>query len=128
MRISGVTLQDKKRINYALTDVYGIGISLADEILAEIGIDKDTVTQSLTSAEELKLRDYIEKHVRVEGELRRDIGMNVKRLKDIGTYRGLRHTKNLPVHGQRTKTNSRTVRGNIRKTAGSGRKSSNEKT
>ena len=128
VRISGINLPDQKNIKVALTSIYGIGMSLSERILKELGIDSGTKTRELTSAEEQKLRDYIEKNVKVEGELRREVVMNIKRLKDIGCYRGLRHTRNLPVRGQRTKTNSRTVRGNVRRTAGSGRKSANEKT
>lgn len=128
IRISGVTLQDKKHILFALTGIYGIGRSTAAKILNELKIDQEVATKDLTEKEEQLLREYIEKNIRVEGELRRDIVMNIKHHKDIGTYRGLRHAKHLPVRGQRTKTNSRTVRGNVRKTAGSGRKSSNEKT
>jgi len=128
MRISGVTLQDKKHILFALTDIYGIGRPMAAKILQELGIDPSVPTRELTEKEEQALREHIEKNMRVEGELRREIAMNIKRHRDIGSYRGVRHAKHLPVRGQRTKTNSRTVRGNVRKTAGSGRKSSNEKT
>jgi small subunit ribosomal protein S13 len=128
IRISGVTLQDKKHILFAITDIYGIGRPMAAKILQELEIDPEVATRDLTSEEEQSLREYIEKNMRVEGELRREISMNIKRHKDIGSYRGIRHAKHLPVRGQRTKTNSRTVRGNVRKTAGSGRKSSNEKT
>ena len=128
IRISGVTLQDKKHILFALTDIYGIGRPMAAKILQELGIDPEVATRELTDKEEQSLREHIEKNMRVEGELRREVSMNIKRHKDIGSYRGIRHAKHLPVRGQRTKTNSRTVRGNVRKTAGSGRKSSNEKT
>ncbi|MCE9643582.1 MAG: 30S ribosomal protein S13 [Candidatus Andersenbacteria bacterium] len=128
IRISGVTLQDKKHILFAITDIYGIGRPMAAKILQELGIDPQVATRELTEKEEHALRDYIEKNMKVEGELRREVSMNIKRHKDIGSYRGIRHAKRLPVRGQRTKTNSRTVRGNVRKTAGSGRKSSNEKT
>ncbi len=128
VRISGVTLPDNKRAEIALTYIFGVGRPLSNRILKEVNIHPDTRMKDLTSKEEQSLRDYIEKNIRVEGELRRDVTMNIKRHRDIGTYRGLRHTKRLPVRGQRTKTNSRTVRGNVRKTAGSGRKSSAEKT
>ncbi len=128
IRISGVTLQDKKHILFALTDIYGIGRPMAAKILQELGIDPEITTRELTEKEEQALREHIEKNMRVEGELRREVAMNIKRHRDIGSYRGVRHAKHLPVRGQRTKTNSRTVRGNVRKTAGSGRKSSNEKT
>lgn len=128
LRISGINVPDKKRISIALTYIYGIGRPSSEKILAQLGIDINTKTKDLTSAEEQKLRDYIEKNVRVEGELKRDVSAHIKHHKDIGTYIGTRHAKGLPVRGQRTKTNSRTVRGNVRKTAGSGRKSTNEKT
>jgi len=128
VRISGINLPDDKRIVISMTAIYGVGRSASAKILANLNISEDVKTKDLTSDEQNKLRDYIEKNLKVEGELRRDIAMNIKRLKDINSYEGVRHTRNLPVHGQRTKTNSRTVRGNIRRTAGSGRKSSNEKT
>lgn len=128
IRISGVTLQDKKHILFALTDIYGIGRPMAAKVLQELEINPEVLARDLTEKEEHSLREYIEKNIRVEGELRRDISMNVKHHRDIGTYRGLRHAKHLPVRGQRTRTNSRTVRGNVRKTAGSGRKSSDQKT
>jgi small subunit ribosomal protein S13 len=128
IRISGVTLQDKKTILFALTDIYGIGRSSAAKILNELNIKQDVLSRDLTEKEEQELREYIEKNIRVEGELRRDVAMSIKHYKDINTYRGIRHARHLPVRGQRTKTNSRTVRGNVRKTAGSGRKSTNEKT
>lgn len=127
-RISGVTLQDKKHILFALTDIYGIGRPLAAKILQDIGINPEVFARDLTEKEQNTLREYIEKNIRVEGELRRDVAMNVKHHRDIGTYRGLRHAKHLPVRGQRTRTNSRTVRGNVRKTAGSGRKQTDQKT
>ncbi|OGY30772.1 MAG: 30S ribosomal protein S13 [Candidatus Andersenbacteria bacterium RIFCSPHIGHO2_02_FULL_45_11] len=128
IRISGVTLQDKKHILYAITDIYGIGRPMAAKILQEIGISPEIFARDLTEKEQNTLREYIEKNIRVEGELRRETSMNIKHHRDIGTYRGLRHAKHLPVRGQRTRTNSRTVRGNVRKTAGSGRKSSDQKT
>ncbi len=128
IRISGVTLQDKKHILFALTDIYGIGRPSAAKILQELVINPEVLARDITEKEEQSLREYIEKNIRVEGELRRDVSMNIKHHRDIGTYRGLRHAKHLPVRGQRTRTNSRTVRGNVRKTAGSGRKSSDQKT
>jgi len=128
IRISGVNLPDKKRILIALTEIYGVGRSTSAKLLSELGIDDSTKTQDLTSSEENKLRERIEDKLKVEGELKREIVFNIKHLQDVGSYRGTRHSKHLPVHGQRTKTNSRTVRGNIRKTAGSGRKSASEKT
>lgn len=128
LRISGITLPDKKRVEIALTYIFGIGRPLSNKILAEVNINPDTKTRDLTGGEEQALREYIEKNLRVEGELKRDVAMNIKHHRDISTYRGLRHIKGLPVRGQRTKTNSRTVRGNVRRTAGSGRKSASEKT
>lgn len=128
VRISGINLPDQKRLEIALTYIYGIGRPLSLKILDKVGIDKNTKPHNLTGAEEKKLRDYVEREVKVEGELKRQLSMSIKHHRDIGTYRGTRHAKGLPARGQRTKTNSRTVRGNVRKTAGSGRKSTNEKT
>jgi len=128
LRISGINLPENKRLVIALTSVYGIGRSLSSKILGQLNISEETKPRDLTSTEEGKLRDYIEKNIKVEGELKREVVMNIKHMKDINSYSGTRHTKHLPVHGQRTKTNSRTVRGNIRRTAGSGRRSSAEKT
>jgi len=128
IRIHGVNLPDQKRIEIALMALYGIGRSRSNEILQELGIDKNTKTKELTATEEQKLRDLIEKKYVLEGELRRDVQQNIRRMMEARTYKGGRHAKRLPVRGQRTKTNSRTVRGNVRKTAGSGRKSSSEKT
>lgn len=119
-RIAGITLPNK-RICIALTYVYGIGNSRALEILEKVGIDKNTRAADLSGTEEKALRDEIEKNFKVEGELRRETQASIKRLKEIGSYRGSRHAKGLPVRGQRTKTNSRTVRGNTRRTMGSGR-------
>jgi small subunit ribosomal protein S13 len=119
-RIAGITLPNK-RIEIALTYVYGIGRNRAKEILEKVGIDKNTRAADITGAEEKLLRDEIEKNYKVEGELRREQQAMIKRLKDIGSYRGSRHAKGLPARGQRTKTNSRTVRGNVRRTMGSGR-------
>lgn len=128
IRISGINLPDQKRIEIALMSIHGIGRSLSGKILRELSINFDAKARDLTSVEEQKLREYIEKNLKVEGELRREVAMNIKHLKDIQTYRGGRHAKHLPTRGQRTKTNSRTVRGNVRKTAGSGRKAAAEKT
>lgn len=128
LRISGINLPDSKRIVIALTSIYGIGPSLAVRILDELKISHDARTKELTGQEEKSLRDYIEAHMKVEGDLRRDVAQHIKHLKDINAYRGTRHARHLPVRGQRTRTNSRTVRGNVRRTAGSGRKSSAEKT
>ncbi len=128
LRIAGVNLPDEKRIEIALTYIHGIGASTSGKILTELGIDKNIRTKQLSAEQGNKLRDMIEKKHRVEGELKHEIRTNIKRLKEIGNYRGARHQRGLPVRGQRTKTNSRTVRGNVRKTMGSGRKAAAEKT
>lgn len=128
IRISGVTLPDQKRIVVSLTSIYGIGPSLSEKILEELGIDINVKARDLTGGEEQKLREYIENKLKVEGELKREVVMNIKHMRDIGTYKGSRHDRNLPARGQRTKTNSRTVRGNIRRTAGSGKKAAAQKT
>jgi len=121
-RIAGVNVPEKKQIEIALTYIYGIGLPSSRKILAEAKI-KPFLRASELSAEEInRLKEIIEKKHRVEGELKREVMMNIKRLKDIGTWRGIRHIKRLPVRGQRTRTNTRTVRGNVRKTVGSGRK------
>lgn len=127
-RIAGVNIPENKRIEIALTYVYGIGRSLAGKILKQAKINPDVKAAKLSTEEVSKLREVVEKEFQVEGELRQDKMMNIKRLKDISCYRGMRHQKGLPVRGQRTKTNTRTVRGNVRKTMGSGRKKSAEKT
>lgn len=119
-RIAGITLPNK-RIEIALTYIYGIGRSRAVEILAKVKVDRSIRANDLPAEDVQRLRDEIEKQYKVEGELRRDVQANVKRLKEIGSYRGLRHIRGLPARGQRTKTNSRTVRGNVRRTMGSGR-------
>ena len=121
-RIAGVNIPENKRIEIALTYIYGIGRSLSKKILAETKIDPQTRASKLTPAEVSKLKEIIEKNFKIEGELRREKMMAIKRLKDIGCWRGIRHIKGLPVRGQRTRTNTRTVRGNVRKTVGSGRK------
>lgn len=127
-RIANVNIPDHKTIEVALTSIFGIGMSLSNQILQKIQIDPNKKTKELTDDELNKIRTVIEKELTVEGELRRDIQSNVKRLKEIGSYRGTRHQKHLPARGQRSKTNSRTVRGNIRKTMGSGRKLTGQKT
>lgn len=121
MRISGVTIPDNKQLAYSLPIIFGIGPFRAREILKTVGIPAVKKGSELTSDEEQKIRSLAEAFT-IEGELRREIGQNIKRLKDIRSARGERHTRGLPVRGQRTKTNSRTVRGNVRKTAGSGRR------
>ncbi len=120
MRISGITLPNKQT-QYALTALYGIGISRAKNICADAKVDPVKKADELTAEEENKLRAIIETF-KLEGDLKREVAGNIKRLKDIGSNRGYRHSKKLPVRGQRTKTNSRTVRGNVRKTMGSGRR------
>ena len=128
LRIAGVTLPNDKRLEAGLLAIYGIGITRAKNILNELKISPDVRVKDLNEAEARKLRDYIEKTFKVEGELKREVLFNIKRLKEIKSYRGSRHSKNLPVRGQRTKTNSRTVRGNVRRTMGSGRKPTAQKT
>ncbi|MBU2028654.1 30S ribosomal protein S13 [Patescibacteria group bacterium] len=121
LRIAGVNIPDEKRVVISLTYIYGIGHTTAGKILKELEISSLKRTKDLTEEEKNKIRDYVEKKIRVEGELKHVIRTNVKRLKEIGCYRGGRHQKGLPTRGQRTKTNTRTVRGNVRKTMGSGR-------
>jgi len=121
-RIAGVNIPENKKIEISLTYIYGIGRSLSKKILDEIKIDSNKKASDLSPKEVNDLKDFIEKKYKIEGDLRREVMINVKRLKDIGAWRGLRHIKGLPVRGQRTKTNNRTVRGNVRKTMGSGRK------
>jgi small subunit ribosomal protein S13 len=117
-RITGIDLPKNKRIEIALTYIYGIGRSTAKKILAECEVDCNTTTENLTEPEVARIREYIDKGCKVEGDLRREISMNIKRLMDLGCYRGLRHRKGLPVHGQRTKTNARTRKGPARTVAG----------
>ena len=121
-RIAGVNVPENKQIETALTYIYGIGRSLSRKILAETQIDLQIRASKLTSEEVNRLKNVIEKNYKIEGDLRRERMMAVKRLKEVSCWRGLRHAKGLPVRGQRTKTNNRTVRGNVRKTVGSGRK------
>jgi small subunit ribosomal protein S13 len=127
MRIAGVDIPNEKKIWAALPYIYGIGRHNVFGVLDACGIDPNKRTKELTEAEVDKIRDYIDKKIKVEGDLKSEITQNIKRLKEIGTYRGLRHSKNLPVRGQRTKTNARTKRGR-RVTVGSGRKPAAEKT
>ena len=110
-RISGIDLPRDKRIEVALTYIYGIGPARASKVLEVTGINPDTRVKDLTEEQESLLRDAIEHHYIIEGDLRREVGMNIKRLSEIGCYRGLRHRRGLPVHGQRTKTNARTRKG-----------------
>lgn len=110
-RIAGVDLPRNKRVEYALTYIYGIGLRLSQKILKDAKVDYNTRTEKLTEEEVVRIRSLIETHERVEGDLRREIQMSIKRLMDLGCYRGLRHRKNLPARGQRTKTNARTRKG-----------------
>jgi small subunit ribosomal protein S13 len=110
-RIQGVDLPRDKRIEIGLTYIYGIGLSTAQEIIAATGVNPDTRVRNLTEDEVIRLRDYIDKNLKVEGDLRREISQNIKRLMEIGCYRGLRHRRGLPVRGQRTHTNARTRKG-----------------
>jgi len=122
MRIAGISIPDKKRIDVALRYIYGIGPTTAREVLKQAQIDFDKRAQDLTATQVNVIKEILEKSYKIEGELRREISVNIKQLKDIGCYRGTRHMRHLPTRGQRTKTNSRTVRGNVRKTAGSGKR------
>jgi len=127
-RIAGINLPEQKQIEIALTYIYGIGRSLARKILAQAKISPFLRAKDLTAEQINRLKEIIEKNYKIEGELKREMMMNIKRLKDIASWRGIRHIKGLPVRGQRTKTNTRSVRGNVRKTVGSGRKPSAEPT
>jgi len=120
MRISGITIPDEKNLSYALTAVYGIGLSRSQTILGELGIDHTAKASDLTIEQENAIREKIESFT-IEGELKRQVSSNIKRLKDIDAYRGSRHAKRLPTRGQRTKTNARTLKG-AKKTMGSGRR------
>jgi len=128
MRIASTNIPSDKKIAYSLPYVFGIGRTLAVKILKDAGIDGNIRAKDLTEAQQDKLRAIVEKDYKTEGDLRREIMSNIKRLKDVKCYRGIRHMKHLPVRGQRTKTNSRTVRGNVRKTAVSGKKLAGQKT
>jgi len=122
MRIAGITIPDNKKIEYALPYIYGVGLTTAKKIVAQAQVDPSKRAKDLNPQEVNRIRDIIEKGYKIEGDLRREIMMNVKRLRELQSYRGIRHARGLPVRGQRTKTNSRTRRGNVRKTMGSGRK------
>jgi len=126
MRIAGITLPDNKRIEIALTAIYGVGRPLAHKILDTAKVEYGTKAKDLTADQENKIRKEVEAR-KTEGDLKREVSGNIKRLKDIGSYRGSRHARALPSRGQRTKTNSRTRRGNVRKTMGSGRKKLDKK-
>lgn len=122
MRIVGVNIPEDKKVGIALSYIYGIGRSTAFKILKETGINPAKRAKELTAQEVNRIQTFIDKNYKIEGELRRIIKQNIERLKEIKAYRGLRHAKGLPVRGQRTKSNSRTVRGNVRRTAGSGKR------
>lgn len=122
MRLFGITIPDEKKVEIALRYIYGVGETRAREIMAHTNIDVKKRAKELSPEDLNKIKEYIEKHFKIEGELRQVVRGNITRLKDIQSYRGTRHARRLPVRGQRTKTNSRTVRGNVRKTAGSGKR------
>lgn len=126
-RILGITIPDNKKVLYSLSYVYGVGQSSSSVILKSAGVNPDKRTKDLTDEELNKIQKIIERNYKVEGDLRRDVSQNIKRLREVGTWRGLRHARRLPIHG-RSKTNSRTTRGNVRKTMGSGRKNASDKT
>ncbi|MGN6030630.1 MAG: 30S ribosomal protein S13 [Thermomicrobiales bacterium] len=117
-RISGVDLPREKRVEIGLTYIYGIGLTTSQSLLARTGVNPDTRVRDLTEDEVNRLRDIIDREYRVEGDLRREVSMNIKRLMDIGSYRGMRHRRGLPVRGQRTRTNARTRKGPKRSVAG----------
>lgn len=117
-RIAGVDLPREKRVEIGLTYIFGIGRTTSNKVLKETGISPDTRVRDLTEDEVIRLRDYIDKTVKVEGDLRREIALNIKRLVEIGSYRGMRHRRGLPVRGQRSKTNARTRKGPRRTVAG----------
>jgi small subunit ribosomal protein S13 len=121
-RIAGVDLPRNKRVEVGLTYIYGIGLPTSQNILSRTGISPDTRIKDLSEAEVNQLREIVEKEYTIEGDLRREVSMNIKRLTEIGCYRGLRHRRNLPVHGQRTRTNARTKRGPKRTVPGRGRR------
>lgn len=128
MRIAGINIPREKKVIISLRYIYGIGPTLAEKILVVAKIDGNIRVKDLTQEQEDKIRAIVEKQYKTEGDLRREVAGNIKRLKDIKSYRGIRHAKHLPVRGQRTRTNSRTVRGNKRNIAPSGRKPSAQKT
>ncbi len=117
-RIAGVDIPPNKRVEISLTYIYGIGRHTSQEVLKKAGVDFNTRVKDLSDAEVNLIREIIDKNYRIEGDLRREVGMNIKRLQEIGCYRGIRHRRNLPAHGQRTKTNARTRRGVRRTVAG----------
>lgn len=122
MRIAGINIPDNKKIVYSLPYIFGIGLTASKKIVHAAQVNPDKLAKDLTAPEVGRLREIVEKSYKIEGDLRREIAANIKRLRELNAYRGLRHMRGLPVRGQRTKTNSRTRRGNVRKTMGSGRK------
>ena len=128
MRIVGINIPDNKRLEISLTYIFGVGRTLSNRILSATKISPDKKAKDLTPDEANKIKEFIEKNFRIEGELKREVTQNIKHKKDIMSYQGVRHIRGLPVRGQKTKTNTRTRRGNVRKTMGSGRKSTAQKT
>jgi len=126
MRIVGITIPDNKRLKVGLTVLYGIGLPLAKQILSKAKVDENKKPKEITEEEENRIKKIIEA-IKIEGDLKREVSGNIKRLKDIKCYRGVRHIRKLPARGQRTKTNSRTLRGNKRVTMGTGRKAADKK-
>ncbi len=126
MRIAGITIPENKRLKVGLTVLYGIGLPLAKQILEKSKVELDILPKDLTVDQENRIKKTMET-MKIEGDLKREVGSNIKRLKDIKSYRGIRHIRKLPSRGQRTKTNSRTLRGNTRKTMGTGRKAADKK-
>ncbi|MBM2826117.1 MAG: ribosomal protein [Dehalococcoidia bacterium] len=118
VRISGVDIPNNKRINISLSYIFGVGPAMSSKILSGSGVDPNTLTKDLTEEEIARIRDALDKDIMVEGDLRREVGLNIRRLTEISCYRGVRHRRGLPVHGQRTKTNARTKRGNRKTVAG----------
>ncbi len=128
MRIAGINIPDNKRVEVALTYIFGVGPTMSKKILSGTKISPDKRAKDITPEEANKIKEYMEKNFKIEGELKREIIQNIKRKKDISSYQGTRHMRGLPVRGQQTKTNNRTRRGNARKTMGSGRKPAGQKT
>jgi small subunit ribosomal protein S13 len=122
-RIAGVDIPRDKRVEVSLTYIFGIGLTTSKKVLAAVGVSPDTRVKDLTEEEVNRLREFIDRNYRVEGDLRREIALNIKRLQEIGSYRGMRHRRKLPARGQRTRTNARTLRG-AKKTVGARRKAS----
>ena len=117
-RIAGVDLPRSKRVEIGLTYIYGVGLTRSRQVIQGAGVDRDTKIKDLTEAEVVRIREFMGKEFKVEGDLRREVAMNIKRLTEIGCYRGIRHRRNLPVRGQRTRTNARTKRGSRKTVAG----------